>query len=829
MADIFRIETEQTHLSWTGVLRDASQPDDGRLAISPSSNVATNIVISRHGVPSEAGNDVNVEIGPRLYEETPYNFLLQSTNKKQVALKHRDPRISQGLHSSPDGSILHGAINFKSEIGRSRFSVYVDGKPEYDFEVEVFPSKLDYAADYKMLLADVQEILTSLVLEYLRSTFHLGFVTDSTNSSRLEWILLLRHVVDDLERGLRYIERHPHHGLTRERIATRIEKLRHADPTISKMVAQGKGQGPKSKTISGLVLHTKLPERRTRVTWDTAEHRWLASQLVGIRRALAEIHLAERSSHGRQDTGPRQLRVLHEIESLENRIAKLQSLEPIAKAKGLAPAGFTSLTLQSRPGYREAYRACLVLRLGLRVEDGPVELSVKELHQLYEYWCYLATVRLIAKITGKQISVRELFSIGQNGLRVRLTQGRSQTVSFAGTSRSLELTYNPQFNGDAFIFSLRPDMVLTFRDPHWPTIQLVFDAKYRLITDENYLKQFGCPGPPQTAIDALHRYRDAILEKTGLHGSRSDTFKRTVVEGVALFPYEDVDDQYRDSEFWLALQRLGIGAIPFLPRETRYLEEWLRVVLRRGGWDTAASTIPYPSLEQLRAWQEAEKEAVLIGVLRSPAKEHLDWIQLNRCYYTRFAESKRAQDKGRQLVSRWIGLYSPTSIRTPGAITHLAAVENIEVKKRCEINTPWVARSDRDERQVVYRLGEVVSLERPIENKGHSGMGQRFTQNRWTSKLAIMRAGELRELFLETSMEWRLYEQMRIANVEFTLKPGPAQLQDENDPRGRTWFVTKHIRVQYRGAAGFLIRRQGFPDEYKSNLEELVQHLVKQA
>jgi predicted component of viral defense system (DUF524 family) len=822
VVDIFRIETEQTYLTWSSPRRSDSDVDSiqlaGRLAISPSNNVNLNIKVWRQGLPSEAANNVEVKVGPCLYEETFYSLLIRSTQKQQVELKHRDATILQGLHSSTDGSIIHGAINFKSQIGRSRFSVYVDGKPEYDFEVEVFPSKLDYVVDYNVLLAEVQDLLTSLALEYLRSTFKLGFASDSPGSSRLEWILLLRHVLDDLERGLHYIERHPHHGLVRERVPTRIERLRRSDATISKMVAQGKGQGPKSKTISGLLLHTKLPERRTRVTWDTPEHRWLASQLTGIRRSLAEIHLAERSSYGK-NPGLRQRRTLEEIENLENRIAVLQSLEPIAQARGFAPAAFTSLTLQARPGYREAYLSCLILHLGLRVEGGPVGVSVKDIHQLYEYWCYLTLVRLIAKVTGEPVSAQELFSIEQNGLRVRLKQGKRQTIKFFNGQRTIELTYNPQYTGEAFILPQKPDLVLTFRDPHWPTMQLVFDVKYRVNTEPSYVKQFGSPGPPQAAIDALHRYRDAILEETGLHGSRSERFKRTVVEGVALFPYADVDNQFQKSGFWSALERLGIGAIPFLPRETRYVEEWLRAILQRGGWPTAERVIPYLSFEQLRAWQEAEKEAVLVGVLRQNAEEHLAWIKLKRCYYTAFRS-----ETGRQLVSRWVGIYSPASIRTPGAITHLAAVEKIDIKKRHEIDTPWEPLHEADEDQVVYQLGEVRELQRPIENRG-----QRFSGNRWTSRLGMLRATELRELFLETSMEWRLYEQLRVAGIAFTLEPGAAKLQDQNDPRGRTWFVKKHLRVQYQGAAGFFIRRTGRPNFFQSDLSEVVKLFISPA
>jgi predicted component of viral defense system (DUF524 family) len=770
-------------------------------------------------MPSEAANEIKLEVGPRLYEETSYNVLLRSTNHKQVKLVHRDPIIVKNLQRANDGYIVHGPINFRSQIGRSRFTVYVDGKAEYDFEVEVFPSKLDYAADYNILLADVQDILTSLVLAYLRSTFKLGFAYDSASTSKLEWILLLRHIVDDLERGLRYVERHPHHGLVRERRTTRVERLRRPDATITKMVMQGKGQGPKARTSSGLVLHSKLPERRTRVTWDTAEHRWLASQLIRINRTLAEIHSEELNNAAQNE--PRQLQIISEIENLQNRIAVLQRLEPIAEANGFAPAGFTSLTLQARPGYGEAYRACLILHLGLRVNDGPVDLSIKEIHRLYEYWCYLAIIRLLAKITGQPVSVKDLFSVEQNGLHVRLRQGRAQRAEFSSYDRSLKLTYNPRYSGEAFLLPQKPDVVLTFRDPHWPTINLVFDAKYRINTDSDFVNRFGSPGPPQSAIDALHRYRDAILEKTGLHGSRSERFKRTVIEGVALFPYVDRTDQFRTSEFWLSLERLGIGAIPFLPRETRYLEEWLRKVLSRGGWSIAESSISYLSAEQLAAWRDAEKQSVLVGVLRTNAKEHLDWIELNRCYYTALNPTQP-----RQLISRWVAIYSPTSIRTRGAITHLGEVENIEIKKRREIITPWVSERDVDERQVIYRLGDIRELEHPIENRSPKKASHRLSRNRWTSRLAILRATDLRELFLETSMEWRLYEQLQHAHADFRLEPGPARLQNEDNPRGRTWFIQRNLRVQYQGSAGFLIRRPGVGDHFVSDLEEVINLFV---
>lgn len=813
MIDIFRIETGQTNLSWSDSQADNANRigPTGRLAVSPTNHAGKKIKIWRSGLPGNAADNLAIESGPPLYDETTYTLLLASGDKRRVELRHRDPVILEALHSSIDGTIVHGTINFNSQVGRSRFSVCIDGKTEYDFEVEVFPAKVDYAADYNVLLADVQEILTGLVVEYLRSTFQLGFVTDAESSSRLEWVLLLRHVVDGLERGLRYIEQHPHHGLIRERIPTRVEKLRRLDPTISKMIRQGKGCGPKTRTASGLVLASKLPEYRARTTLDTPENRWLASQLTRIRRVLAEIHLAERASDA---SGVRQLRILQEIEELQNRIARLQTIAPIAQAHGFPPPEFTSLTLQARPGYRDAYRACLVLLRGLRVDGGPVGLSVKDTSGLYEYWCYLALLRLVARITGERVPVRKLFSIEKNGLRVRLKRGTSQTVKFSNGDRTLELTYNP--GSKDFIFR-QPNVVLTFHDPRRPTIRLVVDANYQVDPTVNYVKHTGSPDPTTQAIGLLHHYRDTLLHQTGLQGTRTEVLKGTVIEGVALFPYADLEDRFRNTRFWSSLKELGIGAIPFLPREPRYLEEWLRKSLQRAGWSTADRSAWHLPANEMRAWEHAEKESVLIGTLRRNANEHLKWIKSNRRYYMPLI-----QTEPRQLSSRWVAIYSPESMRTTGAITHLAEVESFELSKREEIDTPWHAHSSPNELQVVYQLRQVLQLERPIENRGPKGLSRRFSRNPWTSRLGIMRAVELREVLMETSAEWRLYEHLRAADVEFTLKPSPARLPDKNNPNDRPWFIRQHLRVQYREAAGFLVRRSGLRDEYRSDLEEVV-------
>src|SRR5688572_32323289 len=49
----------------------------------------------------------------------------------------------------------------------------------------------------------------------------------------------------------------------------------------------------RSRTASGLVLHSRLPARRSQLTWNTSEHRWFASQLNRIDRKSTRLN----SSH----------------------------------------------------------------------------------------------------------------------------------------------------------------------------------------------------------------------------------------------------------------------------------------------------------------------------------------------------------------------------------------------------------------------------------------------------------------------------------------------------------------------------------------------------
>jgi uncharacterized protein len=830
MPELFRLQTDRVTVYWSGPAREGAERWESREKASTPGAPGTlrirprrlGLVLEegthRLGVPSAVARNLELEAGPPLFEETSYDLFIRAPAHAKVRLTHRDATLVTSLSSPGDSALLHGSLNFRGQVGESRFSVLVDDEPELDFTVEVFPSKITYREDFEEMVARIQDLATGLALEYLRATYHLGAAVGQGRTSRLEWISLLRHLLDGLERALRFIASRPARGLVREPRMVRAEQLRRGDHTLRQAVLRDRGRGPRHRLRSGIPVRAHLPEERPHPTLDTSEHRWLATQVTRARRRLAGVVREEQIRIRESRYGPSvgDLKAISELQEMEARLAGLEGLEPLAAATRPPPSGFASLQLQGAPGYREAFRALTILQQGLRIGGGPVALSLKDLHLLYEYWCFLELVQLTARVLDHPISPGALVDVRGDGLRLKLEQGRTQRVPFElPGDRSLEITYNPTFQNADVLLPQRPDVVLTFRDPHWPTVRLVLDAKYRIERSKEFLDRFGAPGPPADAVNVLHRYRDAILEA---EGPTSDTESlsrptRTVVEGAALFPLDaEATKEFKQSRFWESLERLGVGALPFLPGSSELVEEWLRRVLARSGWETAARTVGYHIRDRAGEWARQADEAVLLGVLRGkdPAS-HLDWIRNERMYYTSLTPTQ-----ARQLSARWVAIYSPSPLRgggQPGAVTHVARVEDIEVRDRGEIDTPWLStrkpRGGVGRPNVLYRLGPLKELPRPVVNRGLDGAGgTRFSTNRWTSRLALGRATEVTELLLESRAEWTVYERLTVEGRSFQLRVDRAPAE-EPGREGRVSFDLGSHKVRWAGMKGWEVWEGG--------------------
>lgn len=826
MDTLFKIETEKVILSWSAVRKREFVPLSNPIPI-PGKLLITgrrsNIVfekIWRSGPSGTTTTGVEVKVGPHLFEQTDYKIYARVKEGRKLDIYHRDPLISRCFSSEDGGKTIYGIVNFGSQIGLSDFAVLLDGQPEFDLQVEIFPSKLDYVTDYEQILAEVQDILTGLALEYLRSTFQLGQEYKTPQPTHVEWLLLLRHVAGELEQAIQYIAHQPIRGLKRDPISVRSEKIKTVDSSIRAAVRRGSGSGDFILFRDGLCIKERIMGQQARQTLDTPEHRWIAWQLSRLRQRIICVR---REELGQQRTDRRN-QVLSELDKLEARIARLLKMKPFAEVSSKPPvSNFASLQLLGAPGYREAYRCCIILSMGLRIEGGPIRLSVKDLSLLYEYWCYLALLRLISEELGCSIPVKELFTIQQQGLRVLIEKGREKSVQFSTPDkRKITVSYNPRFHGDSILIPQQPDLVVTLDDPLWQRLHLILDAKYRVDASDKYMDRYKSPGPPEDAVNVMHRYRDAILESEVASVERP---KRTVVQAAAVFPYrEQEDEQFKNSLLWKSLDRIGVGALPALPGDTEYLKEWLNSFLYRGGWSLAERSIDHRGRANIRDWRVAASESVIVGVLRSSNEsQHLEWVLDNKQYYMPLLKTQR-----RQFAAKWLALYVSKSSGGQGSIVYCAPIIGAEIVKRNEIDTPWTSGNVGDKLYLVYTLGQFKKLPRPIINKNSEGKARRFSSHRWTSRLSLERAETIQELLIETEPEWRLYEDLRALGIKFELIPDKVEIQNPDVPFGRVWFLLDNgTKIRYAGASGYVVKHMDRIEKYFMKLEEVLRYLTR--
>jgi hypothetical protein len=137
------------------------------------------------------------------------------------------------------------------------------------------------------------------------------------------------------------------------------------------------------------------------------------------------------------------------------------------------------------------------------------------------------------------------------------------------------------------------------------------------------------------------------------------------------------------------------------------------------------------------------------------------------------------------------------------AIAWKAQVLQAEVVERSAIATPWASRHAKHSSMILYHLGPVVRLDRPIANVDPSQTS--FRSDRWTTQLALDRAVAAAEICLETESEWKLYEALKSRHVEFRLRLDLISRDSDDMPRGRTWFLlSPNHAVRFDGANGFL-------------------------
>lgn len=538
---------------------------------------------------ARVNGNIDLDFGanePAFFEEAEYWFAVESrVSGRTPTVIQRDKSVIARRDELPALGIATLTVVYRRQVGLSEWRFRV-GDDELLIVIEVFPTKLDYELDYEALVADVTGVKRTLALEYFRATHRLGSIDGSRVGEPLEWITILRRQIADLAQAIQQVNRSPHRGLRTERQLTRLHQVRRATASVVRAVSRGEGSGGLVDVPGIGPVRSWLPIERTNDTLDTFEHRWLRSRLRFVHGRLlalgseqdARISRTAKSS-GREKLPQRLIAEREEISGMTLVIEQLLRLPVIEAATIDVPSSLSSLQLQGATGYSEAYRilTALASALGASPEETPYSLS--DVNDLYEVWCFLKVIQVAAQVTGAEVDLSDAVALSASGLRFNLVQGQQSSVMLRWADVSLSLVYNETYRMPTGI--QRPDIMLHIRRGSEPEQIIALDAKYRVDASTKYAAQFGSPGAPIDAVNALHRYRDAI--RPVIDGNR----QQVVVAGAALFPWQKPLGP-NDYALRRSLDEVGIGALPLLPGNEDGLTQWLEQFLTESSASSSA-------------------------------------------------------------------------------------------------------------------------------------------------------------------------------------------------------------------------------------------------
>ncbi len=576
MPILVRLETVDWVLEVVGSLPELppllSVPPPSVVVVVGNATLATYNRIARGPEQTTSG----ASVGALFFENTTYDFYLERKSANPVSLKL--PHPASPRHSL--GNTAHYSLNFANDVGYAEFGVVSASSPA-TVRVEVFPTKVDYRSDYVTMRDDVASIARNLVMTVQARTFGLAEPAPNSRPTLVEWLALMQAYFRQLEAAVRAVVRNPHFALAKEQRLVPPGRARKIEKRIleRQLRRASRSTGPVDPRAS-LQVARRIAATSWRLDYDTPENRYVKAVLSETRRRIKRILHVEMTGDEDADLTAEEKffqaarPIVRGMLGAVNRLLGEFVFQDVSRAPAVRPLSFV---FHRHPHYAATARLASMLNGGLSVGGDVLQIGIKNISTLYEYWCFLTIVAVLRD--AFRLEQQSLVKTAHLGVVVVLRKGEEASVRFSDkkTGKPLRVVYNRWFKPLPTI-SQKPDNIIELAGDN---VLYLFDAKYRLAYDRDYLLQYGGIGPTTEDVNTMHRYRDAIVLQNALNPSE---YTRGIVrEAVVLFPSQE-DSEYGKHPFFKSILSVGVGGVPLLPGITNLFVRQLERVLRGNGY-----------------------------------------------------------------------------------------------------------------------------------------------------------------------------------------------------------------------------------------------------
>lgn len=650
---------------------------------------------------------------PCFFEEQSYELIIERNGDQEIGFWHESQLIRRQVQPVGNrGRLMTGILNFGSEIGYTELIFLVDQKETMTIKIEVFPSKLDYQADYFALLEDVNHEIHNLAYDFLKKTYQLASPNHYIGNSLAEYYHMLQLIFEKLMKGVDYVLQRPHHILHEESEIVPFHKIKRSHGKTLRWIEKNPQHLVR---VNNQLLPQKALSVQKRISFDTYENRFVKFVATSVKRKIKAILRRYASINREQD--PLIIQLLSGMTKEVNQRLEFSILNQVGN---LHTAQSLSLVLNMAPGYKDIYKYYLMLQKGLSVNGEIYQLSMKNVSELYEYWCFLKLNGLMVNKEYELIK-QDCIKVDHSGLTVNLVKGISSTVQYRvpATDERIRITYNPS-NRSMPTVSQRPDSILSIeKKGSQNEYEYIFDAKYRInpaIEDTLYYRAYRNPGPEEDDINTMHRYRDAIVMK---NRENETAFHYRMYGAYVLFPYQE-EELYQQHRFYKSIEEVNIGGLPFLPGATTLVSNLIKELVESSS-DKAfeKAVLPVGVYDYLEKIDFADRN-VLVGMLKSTE-------QFSKCMEGSFYYIPKKLVAEQRLNVKFVALYQ--SINLFNGKAGIRFVGQIEALKELPRYSITQLPSHSSETYYYFAVKKWTELAKPIRIEG-AGTRSNFYTNR---------------------------------------------------------------------------------------------------
>jgi predicted component of viral defense system (DUF524 family) len=663
------------------------------------------------------GQEIHFSFVPNLsYQTNTYSLYLRGTEQFKSKKINNQTQLS-------------GSIDFANSVGFTEFTIRDLSlqKDIFTIKTEVYPQKIDYKHDFELMLDEITDTIYNLAFDFFKKTYLFTDIIDTSQKTLSQWLIILKYLFDKLIKSIDLILKTPNYKIMSLNIIKPTSRVRRTDKKLNKWLSKNKryitAKQISAPTFIKRYRPTYLPECKKKLSYDTFENRFV---VWGIKQIIKKINETQSVFSGKYNQVENKKAAKKELALIKNyKLRLLRRLNDVyfREVSVFKKQIHFSTVLTMAPGYRDFYFYFLLLNKGLEISQNDIfNLDLKDIATLYEYWCFLKIINILKENDRYELKSNDFIKVENKKISIYLKKGKESKVEFIikPTQEKIKIYYNKGFQTPTY--HQIPDNFIEFeKDDYARPFRYFFDAKYRFERERQNTEASYFPySPPQDTIGQMHRYRDAVLEKSAYQSTYSEAIKS--LGGLVLYPYPKDEEEFKKCNFFKSIDLVNIGAIPLHPgKENILFKKFLDKLFTKSAESNFEEMIGYDKKAYMKYLEEI-RNPVLVGMIReSNNSKRISYLFKNKRFYIHRTKNANA------FLINYIVLYNQKTKKIIG----YSKVKNIYFGFDKKMVNP------SKQEYIIYSLEEINKLDIDFTLEGFGQTGYFYTNLYVFKKLIV--------------------------------------------------------------------------------------------